>query len=85
MTTREECQRAIAIYESALLEFKNVESVAIVDDEDGHSVGIIVSRKIPYDDLEEDDLLPAYLQLIDSLKGVIRVKTRVIARDDVNR
>ncbi len=100
MTTREECERAISIYQSALLEFKNVEGVAIVDDEidtreriageavvpaAGYSVAIIVSRKIPYDELEEDDLLPSYLQLIDSLKGVVRVRTRVIARSDVNR
>lgn len=97
MATRDECERAVAIYESALLEFRNVEAVAIAEEapgagvraagdaggaSPGYCVAIIVSRKIPYDELEEDDLLPSYLQLIDALKGVMRVKTRVIARHD---
>jgi len=100
MATREECERAVALYESALLEFKNVEGVGIVEDTDGgetagadprgapaagFGVAIIVSRKIPYDELEEDDLLPSYLQLIDPLQGVLRVRTRVVARADWSR
>lgn len=99
MSTRHECERALALYEAAILEFKNVVGVAIVSSRDSDApraaggpatdaappedwcVGVYVSRKIPFPELEEEDLIPSYLQVIDPVKGVFKVPTRVIERE----
>jgi hypothetical protein len=101
MSTRHECESALALYEAAILEFKNVVAVAIVPTHDTGAprggvggpandsapasedwcVGVYVSRKVPFPELEEEDLIPSYLQVIDPVKGVFKVPTRVIERE----
>jgi hypothetical protein len=88
VATRAECVAALALYREALLAFRNVTGAEIVPATEGADarvatdlvVGIYVSRKIAYDDLDPDDVLPSYLQVIDELKGVYKVPTRVIER-----
>jgi hypothetical protein len=99
MSTRHECQSALALYEAAILEFKNVVGVAIVPmqssstptgrgqaSDPAHAqdwcVAVYVSRKVPFPELEEEDLIPSYLQVIDPVKGVYKVPTRVIEREN---
>lgn len=98
MSTRQECESALALYEAAILEFKNVVGTAIVplhgsgaprgggpasdpSSAEDWCVGVYVSRKVPFPELEEDDLIPSYLQVVDPVKGVYKVPTRVIERE----
>ncbi len=43
------------------------------------AVVIHVSRKVPLEELEEDDVLPAFLQVRDAT-GLYKVPTRVVER-----
>ena len=84
MPTRQQCERALALYEAAILEFKNVVGAAIVPLHGSGSdwcVGVYVTRKVPFLELEEEDLIPSYLQVIDPVTGVFKVPTRVIERE----
>lgn len=86
MATQAECRSALSLYEGSLLEFRNVIGTGIISDPElGEEetdarflVAVYVVQKIPYDDLDPDDVLPSYLQVCDDLKGVYKVPTRVI-------
>lgn len=86
MATRAQCESALRIYEEALLAFKNVVRVgtaplsdgwAAEDPQGAFAVAVYVSEKIDLDLLDDEDIVPAYLQVRDAT-GLYKVPTRVI-------
>jgi len=78
VATRAQCEEALRIYAEALCGFPNVVRCDIGSSggNDAHIV-VFVTKKLPYDAIEPDDLIPSYLQLVE-LSGVIRVPTQVV-------
>jgi hypothetical protein len=82
VATKAQCEAALRIYEGALRGFKNAVGCAIAPadartGDDAYVVIVRVSKKIPFDEIEPDDLIPSYLQLVE-LSGIVRVPVRVV-------
>jgi hypothetical protein len=80
VATKAQCESALRIYTETLLAFKNVVGVGtgpLADADAEFAVVIRVSRKIPIEELEEDDVLPSFLQVRDAT-GLYKVPTRVV-------
>lgn len=87
MSSRAQCEAALALYRSALLAFPNVVDVGIapldrteVDEAAADlAVAVYVRLKVPLDALEPDDVLPSFLQVRDNV-STYKVPTRVFER-----
>ncbi len=79
MATRAQCEKALRIYADALCRFPNAVRCEVVSAgaDDACVVVVFVSKKLPYDAIDPDDLIPSFLQLIE-LSSVIRVPTQVV-------
>ena len=92
MATKAQCESALRVYAETLRAFKNVVGVGTAPFEESEAGGaaaassggpfafavtIHVSRKVPLEELEDDDVLPSFLQVRDAT-GLYKVPTRVI-------
>jgi hypothetical protein len=84
MASRNQVQRAVELYEAELARYPNVTGIGVVpvsDDSDGPAdlaVAVYVTKKVPRDELADDDRIPPTLE-IPGRDGSTTVPTRIIA------
>jgi hypothetical protein len=91
MATRSECQRALALYEEDLSRRRNVVGLGIVPcspliqlaRHDELVVAVYVSRKVPAEQLNPEDMLPRVLRVRDRGE-TIEVPVQVIQQGPIS-
>lgn len=88
MASEKQCERALEAFEDQLGSLPNVVGMGIVPEDEadpdssGLAVGVYVTRKLPKEELEPDELIPQRLEYRDR-RGRHTVKVRVIEQGEV--